>query len=310
MVGLVVLVLGGVGIWPGAGPAGAVEQEPIKLTAPSSETREYDALIGTNPVNYAGAPGDARPNSCSQYTYCDSIPLQLSVPESLKNSDTEDYFLRIKVEWDNSSGNNLDAYMYNAPYPDEGPAPIASSATANMPETINLYRPERPEYILTVMNRNGANSGYKVTAALTVEPFGGAPDFGGVNEGGGRPPTTSPPPSSGGGSGSGGSSSFDPEPSGPTNTSPPPPPTDSGFEPRDLAPVDRDESLSALARERGGFEGSLTAPPVTLPEAQGPPPGPVSGAAVALLGGLLPASLVGGGVYWLRRKGGTATAGF
>lgn len=306
MVGLVVLVLGGVGIWPGAGPAGAVEQEPIKLTAPSSVTREYDALVGTVPVTINGVPGDARPNSCSQYAYCDSIPLQLSVPESLKNSDTEDYFLRIKVEWDNSSGNNLDAYMYDAPY-EPGTAPIASSATANMPEAINLYRPDKPEYILTVMNRNGANSGYTVTAALTVEPFGGAPDFGGVNEGGGRPPTTSPPPSSGGGDSGG--SSFDPEPSQPS-TAQPPAPSDPGFEPRDLAPVDRDDSLSALARERGGFEGSLTAPPVSLPETQGPPPGPVSGAAVALLGGLLPASLVGGGVFLLRRKGGTATAGF
>lgn len=282
------------------GPAGATQQEAIKLAAPSNVVREYPALVGTVPVAYNGAPGDNTPGSCSQFTYCDTIPIELSVPSDLKNSDTEDYFLRLKIEWDNTAGNNLDAYLFDSPW--EGNTAIASSATANMPETINLYRPEKPAYILTVLNRSGANSGYKVTAAITVEPFGGAPDFGGVNEGGG-PPTTRPPAND--------DDDFGFDDDDDDFTPPPSTPTDSGFgPPPPLADVDQDASLSALARGRGDFEDSLTAPSVTLQEDEGPPPAPVSAATVALLGGLLPASIVGGGVFWLRRKGGTASAGF
>ena len=274
------------------------------MSAPSNEVREYDPLVGNDPSNFSGITRD--PANCSSNPYCDTIPLELSVPVDLKDSETEDYFLRLKVEWDNSGSNNVNAYLYDAPY--EGNFPIASSATGNMPETINLYRPEKAAYLLVVHNNTGVNTGYKLTAALTVEPFGGAPDFGGVNE----KPATQPtqPPSSGGGDDDdepefgfddGSDDSFTPPPAAVDNGFGPPPP---------LADVERDESLSALARGRGGFEESLTAPSIALQEEEGPPPAPVSGATVALLGGLLPAVAVGGGVFWLRRKGGTATPGF
>ena len=296
-----VLAVGAVSIWPGGGAALADAQEPIKLKAGQSVAVDYDALIGADPTNQNGITRD--PTNCSSNPYCDTIPLELSVPSDLKNSDTEDYFLRLKIEWDASGNSNVHAYLYDSPF--EGDAPIASSATANNPETINLYRPEKAAYILVVNNVNGVNTGYKVTAAITIEPFGGAPDFGGVNEGGGRPPTTSPPSSGEDdddfGFDDGDDDSFTPPPAAIDNGFGPPPP---------LADVNRDESLSALARGRGGFEDSLAAPNLTLQEEEAPPPAPVSGLTVALLGGFLPAALVGGGVYVLRRRGGTAAAGF
>lgn len=298
---LLLLALGGIAVWPGGSPASADQQEPIKLTSPSNVVKEYDPLVGTDPANQSGATRD--PVQCAQLSHCDTIPLELSVPESLKNSDTEDYFLRLKIEWDNSGGDNVNTYLYDAPH--EGNAPIASSATANMPETINLYRPEKKSYLLVVHNNTGVNTGYKVTAAITVEPFGGAPDFGGVNENPGPRPTQ--PPSGGNDD----EPDFDIDDDSDDSFRPPIAPIDSGFgPPPPLANVTRDASLSALARGRGGFEDSLSAPRVTAPEDEGPPPAPVSGATVALLGGLLPAVAVGGGVFWLRRKGGTATPGF
>lgn len=296
---LVVLVVafGGIFVWPGGGPASADAQEAIKLTAPQTVVRDYDPLVGTDPANQSGYTQD--PATCASVTHCDTIPLELTVSDELKGSDTEDYFLRIKVEWDNSGGDNLNTYLYDDPY--EGDFYIASGATANMPETINLYRPEKKKYILVVHNTAGVNAGYKLTAAITVEPFGGAPDFGGVNESPNRPTTTTSP-------------SDDDEPffdDSDDEPTPPPAIVDNGFgPPPPLADVERDESLSALARDRGGFESSLTAPDFALEEKEAPPPEPVSGATVALLGGLLPASIVGGGVFWLRRKGGTASAGF
>lgn len=297
-VGVLVLALGAVSVWPGGDPASADQQEPVKLKAPSTEVREYDALVGADPTNQSGITRD--PANCASNPYCDTIPLELSVPSDLKNSDTEDYFLRLKVEWNAAGGSNVHIYLYDAPF--EGAAPIASSATANNPEAINLYRPEKAAYILVVNNVNGVNSGYKLTAAITVEPFGGAPDFGGVNDNPNRPTTTTRP------SDGDDDFSFDEEPD---DSRPPPAIVDNGFgPPPPLADVDQDESLSALARGRGDFESSLTAPDFTLQEEEPPPPDPVSGATVALLGGLLPASIVGGGVFWLRRKGGTASAGF
>ena len=297
---LVVVGVSVLAVWPGDRPAAADNQEPIKVAAGDTVVREYDPLVGTDPANQPGATRD--PGQCATVTWCDNIPIDLSVPSDLKNSDTEDYFLRLKIEWDNSGGDNVNTYLYDNPW--EGDAAIASSATANMPETINLYRPEKPSYILVVHNNTGANTGYKVTAAITIEPFGGAPDFGGVNETPNRPPRQ-PPADDADDSGfefdDGEDDSFTPPPAAVDNGFGPPPP---------LADVNRDESLSALARERGGFEDSLTAPRLTLEEEEGPPPDPVSAMTVALLGGLVPAAIVGGGVYALRRKGGTASAGF
>ena len=301
--GVLLLVLGAVGVWPGS-PAAADQQDPVKLKAGQSVVVEYDALVGSDSANQGGITRD--PANCSTNPYCDTIPIELSVPSDLKSSDTEDYFLRLKVEWDASAGSNMHAYLYDSPF-EAGNAPIASSATANNPETINLYRPEKAAYILVVTNVTGVNTGYKLHAAVTIEPFGGAPDFGGVNEQPNRP--SSSPPSDDAGSDDddgfqfdeGSDDSFTPPPTAFDNGLAPPPP---------LADVDRDESLSALARDRGGFENSLTAPNLSLQEEEPPPPDPVSGATVALLGGLLPAAVVGGGVFWLRRKGGTASAGF
>ncbi|HUR48083.1 MAG TPA: hypothetical protein VMY88_00940 [Acidimicrobiales bacterium] len=295
---VLVLAFGGIAVWPGGGAASADPQEPVKLTAPQTVVREYDPLVATDPANQSGYTQD--PTTCSTAPHCDTIPLELVVSDELKNSDTEDYFLRLTIEWDNAGGDNVNAYLYDDPY--AGEFYIASGATAEMPEKINLYRPEKKKYILVVHNTTGVNAGYKLTAAITVEPFGGAPDFGGVNENPSRPTTTRP------------SNDNDDEPffdDSDDTPAPPPAIVDNGFgPPPPLADVERDESLSALARDRGDFESSLTAPDFTLQEEEAPPPDPVSGATVALLGGLLPASLVGGGVFWLRRKGGTATAGF
>jgi len=298
---VLVLAFGGIAVWPGAGPASADAKEAVKLTAPQTVVRDYDPLVGSDPANQNGLTKD--PNNCSSNPYCDTIPIELTVSEALKNSDTEDYFLRLKVEWDNSGGDNVNLYLYDSPH--KGNFFIASSATANMPETINLYRPEKKAYLLVVHNTSGVNTGYKLTAAITVEPFGGAPDFGGVNENPNRPTTTRPPADNNN------DDDFEFDDGSDDSFTPPPGAVDNGFGPPPaFADVQRDESLSALARGRGGFENSLTAPNLTLQEREAPPPEPVSGATVALLGGLLPASIVGGGVFWLRRKGGTASAGF
>lgn len=297
--GVLLVAVGAVAVWPGDS-ALADAQEAIKIKAGATEVREYDPLVGADAGNQNGITRD--PTNCSTNPYCDTIPLELSVPSDLKESDTEDYFLRLKIEWDPASGSDVHAYMYNSPF--AGETPIASSATANNPETINLYRPEKATYILVLNNVNGVNTGYKVTAAITIEPFGGAPDFGGVNENPNRPTTTRPP------AGDNDDSDFEFDDSDDSFT-PPPAVIDNGFgPPPPLADVDRDESLSALARDRGGFEDSLAAPNLTLEEQEAPPPEPVSGMTVALLGALLPASIVGGSVFWLRRKGGTASAGF
>lgn len=299
-VGLLALALGGVVVWPGGGPAAADAQEAIKLKAPSNEVREYDPLVGADPTNQSGITRD--PTNCSTNPYCDTIPLELSVPSDLRNSDTEDFFLRLKIEWDGSGQSNIHAYIYDSPY--AGELPIASSATANNPETVNLYRPEKAAYLLVVNNVSGANTGYKVTAAITIEPFGGAPDFGGVSDPPNRPP--SQPPAD-----DGDDSDFEFDDEEDDSFTPPPGAIDNGLAPPPpLADVNRDESLSALARSRGGFEDSLTAPRLAIEEEEGPPPEPVAGLTVALLGGLVPAAIVGGGVYVLRRKGGTASAGF
>lgn len=295
------VVLGGllaVGLF--AAPAAARQQDPIKLKAPQTVKKAYPALVGAMPAQASGNPGNRNPAICADATYCDVIPLELNVPASLRNSDTEDYFLRLNVAWDASAQSNLSVYLYNSPYK-SGDQAIATAATADNPEKMNLYRPEKAAYILLIFNASGVNNGYEVTAALTVEDFGGAPDFGGVDD---PPPPSSPSSSNSADNGA----SFDP---GPSSSASPPPASNMPFDPlpAPLAEVDQDESLSSLARRSGNFDQSLAAPMVTLQEEKGPPPEPVSGVTVALLGGLLPASLVGAGIWALRRTGGAGSVG-
>ena len=295
---VLVVALGGAAIWPGGSPASADAKEAVKLTAPQTVVKAYDPLVGPDEVNFH--PFTKDPDNCSTRPYCDTIPIELTVSDSVKNSDTEDYFLRLKVEWDNSGGNNVNLYLYDSPY--KGDFWIAKSATGNMPETINLYRPEKKAYLLVVHNTSGVNAGYKLTAAITVEAFGGAPDFGGVNENPNRPTTTRPPADN-----NDDDFGFDDGSDG--DFTAPPPLVDNGFGPPALAGVDQDSSLSALARQRGGLADSLAAPRITRVEEEKPPPAPVSGVTVALLGGVLPASVVGSGIWLLRRKGGAASTG-
>jgi hypothetical protein len=279
-------------------PASARLQPAIKLKAGQSLKQTYSPLVGAGPVQASGNPGTRNPTVCRDATYCDIVPLELSVPSSLKNSDTEDYFLRLSVKWDASSASDIHIYLYNDP---PTTTAIATSATANNPETLNLYRPEKAKYQLLVYNANGVNRGYEITAAITIEDFGGAPDFGGVSD----PPPSAPEQSDSDSDDQ--DFSLEPTPDSSTGDSAAPP---AAFDapPPPLADVNQDSSLSALARRRGGLAESLAAPPrINLTqEDEGPPPEPVSGVTVALLGGVLPATLVGGGIWALRRKGGAA----
>ncbi len=280
-----------------AAPALARRQEPIQLRPSQSVAREYPALVGSSPVQSSGNPGNRNPEICSEAPFCDVIPLELSIPDSLRTSDTEDYFLRLSVEWDASTSSDLSIYLYKDPYV-SGDAAIASAATASIPEKISIYRPEQSKYLLLVFSSGGANQGYKTTAAVTVEDFGGAPDFGGVDD---APPTTT--------SDSDPQEGFDfaePEQNPPTFS---PPPGDPALEPLPLAPIDQDSSLSALARQSGGLAETLAAPRLPVLEEDEAPPAPVAGTTVALLGVLLPATMVGGGLWMLRARGGSSATG-
>lgn len=281
-----------------AAPASARRQEPIQLRPSQSVVREYSPLIGSSPVQASGNPGNRNPEICADAPYCDVIPLELSVPDSLRTSDTKDYFLRLAVDWDAATGSDLSIYLYKDPYV-SGDQAIASAATASVPEKINIYRPEQSKYILLVFSSGGANQGYSVNAALTVEDFGGAPDFGGVD----APP---PPSNSSPQADDEPNFAFEPQDDGPTAA---PAESFSPADPLPLADVDQDSSLSALARQRGGLAETLAAPRLNVVEKEEEPPAPVGGATVAVLGGLLPASVVGFSLWLLRRRGGAAATG-
>lgn len=146
-------------------PSHAMLREAVAIKEGTAVTKTFPALLGSVPQSER----QVRPNpaDCAKYTWCDTVPLDVTPPAGLKDSD--DFFVEVKIAWDNPSGqDDIDTFTYDDQQIKGGSGYTlkASGASSDNPETNRLFRPTLGRYNLVVLNFVGPNTGYKVTGKL------------------------------------------------------------------------------------------------------------------------------------------------
>lgn len=303
-------------------PVSALEQaaNTIRVTENQTVEKEFGPIPGQNPLPGLPAPAPKlnTPESCRQATFCDLIPLEIVLPPTLRPAD--EFFVSVALEWktDKLPGvkvgeaeyakeqnvNDLDLYVWTDPI-GEDQEPVQASSTAANPEKLRIFRPTKGKYAITVFNYAGPNTGYKLRVEYKPEsivpPFESlAPDF--------MPVATPPLP-------------FEApveltEPDRPTlpidtsgaDTTPtttPAPPAEAKPAPLTPVAIDPDPDFTNFADD--AFDEQLAAPSTdVLTEKQVKtvgPPKPASTSSLVFWLAIVPLLLLGGGGFWLSRKG-------
>lgn len=265
-----------------------MEQERITVREGPAVERDYGALTQNDPFLFSSI----MPANCTTSPGCDTIPLSIVVPPGLRTN--EDFFVRVTLSWDTSTRSNLQLYIWNDPPPNdpEGQRIIGQSATEEHPERVVMYRPSLGKYFIVVYHTagtapgnvpspSGPNTGYHLRLEMTFQSFDSPFEVLATD-----PPTTSPV------------SEFDdvPAASAPSPTS--------GITPLPLAPLNLDADFDGLTGRRDALAAleSARGEQLARPAAARPPAGPVNGWLLTLWAGIVPAVVVGGGLFWLRRR--------
>lgn len=289
-----------------APPAQAIERPGLVITQDQVVEAEFGPVAGNNPAGEAHKPED-----CRIQAYCDAIPLEVIVPDSLNEDD--EYFIQVLMSWDTGRApgdpvlspegytlNDMDMFIYTDPAtPEEaearGATPdtkgdpyVASGASGSTPEQAFLFKP-KGKYWINVVNFVGANTGFKIKLTWVSEAFPSpfealAPEF--------SPSTTRP------------STTTTTVPSGAVEVDEGPTPTFEAPTPS-LTPVDiaTDTDFDPDEFDTSDFDDELAAPmPLDLTTIA-TKPGPPSGAALFFWLLALPLGLTAaGGVLLSRRR--------
>ena len=303
-------------------PVSALEQSAnaIRVTENQTVEKEFGPIAAANPAPGLPSPAPAlnTPESCKQAAFCDVIPLEIVLPPTLKKSD--EFFVTVSLEWKTdklpglkvgeaeyvkpSDVNDLDLYVWDDPVNEEG-TPTQQSSTAALPEVARLFRPAKGKYSIVVFNYAGPNTGYKLKVEYKPEnivpPFELLPNDA-------FPVATPPVP-------------YEapvelPEPETPTlpidtsGTETPPatapvPPAEAAPAPLTPVAIDPDPDFTNFADD--AFDEQLAGPTTdVLTEKQVKavgPPKPASTSSLVFWLAIVPLLLLGGGGFWLSRKG-------
>ena len=303
-------------------PVSALDQaaHTIRITENQKVEKEFGPIPAQNPAPGhllpAPAPKLNTPEQCRQAPFCDVIPLEVVLPPTLKPAD--EFFVSVTLEWKTeriegvSAGgneyvkptdvNDMDLYVWDEPIGEE---PANQAATAKTPETLRLFRPSKGKYSIVVFNYSGPNTGYKLTVEYRPEhiesPFESlAPDFTPIE----TPPVPFEPPVE----------APEDTPVLPIDTSgedvtpttlPPAPPAESAPAPLTPVAIEPDPDFTNFADD--AFDEQLAAPTTdVLTEKQVKavgPPKPASAGSLIFWLAIVPLLLLGGGGFWLSKKG-------
>jgi hypothetical protein len=156
------LVLGGV--------VSARPQEGFAVSKEEPVEKSYPAM---GPGAPSGSALSNRPKpDCDRpaAVYCDDIPIEVIPPPGLED-DRDIFFTIIELSWDGSSGNNLDVAFWDNGQSTGSVQKLGSSASAKNPETMRIANASLGQYHIVVTNTSGANTGYKIKARITTDPF-------------------------------------------------------------------------------------------------------------------------------------------
>lgn len=170
-----------------ASPAMALEGERIVLRAEEGET--FSADYGPMPVPDTGG-ALTHPGDCALAPSCTEIPLTVVLPDDF-DKDNDEFFLNFTAAWEGNAdlvaagSQDLDITFWtlrpNAETGEPEYVEVGSAATAAQPERARLFNFIEGEYVITVVNFLGVNTGFRlsfdyvdVSLPDDFDPFDGA----------------------------------------------------------------------------------------------------------------------------------------
>lgn len=167
---LLVLLIGTVA----GGAVSARPQEGIKVTPEEKAEKDYGAMGPGCPAcsDRTGAANTLPTSSqCGgNYVWCDAIPVEIVPPTGLAD-DRDNFFTIFELHWDGSNGNDLDLKFYDNAQSTGSNEQLGASQSTKNPEIIRAANTDLTEYFLVVINYSGANTGYKIKARISTDPF-------------------------------------------------------------------------------------------------------------------------------------------
>lgn len=168
---LAVLLVGSLG-----GVVSALPQEGMRVTPSEPVEKDYPAMGAGCPAcssRAAGAGLAANPSAgqCGgRYVWCDAIPVEIVPPTGLAD-DRDIFFTIVELYWDDSAGNDLDMSFWDNGQSTGSHEQLGSSESTKNPETIRVANADLGQYNIVVVNYTGANTGYKIKARISTDPF-------------------------------------------------------------------------------------------------------------------------------------------
>jgi hypothetical protein len=144
-------------------------QEGFKVSKDNPVEKDYPGMGAGAPTNEALTN---RPNpDCNRpVTYCDDIPVEIVPPPGLED-DRDIFFTIVELSWDGSAGNDLDLAFWDNGQSTGSVQKLGSSESAKNPEVVRIANANLGEYHVVVTNVSGANTGYKIKARISTDPF-------------------------------------------------------------------------------------------------------------------------------------------
>ncbi|HUR48164.1 MAG TPA: hypothetical protein VMY88_01345 [Acidimicrobiales bacterium] len=151
------------------GVASARPQEPMRVTPQEPAEADFGAM---GPGAPSGEALSNRPIDCDgpEAVYCDLIPIEIVPPTGMQD-DRDIFFTIIELHWDDASGNNLDLSFWDNGQSTGTQEQLGSAASTRNPEIVRITNADLEQYNIVVVNSGGANTGYKIKARISMEPF-------------------------------------------------------------------------------------------------------------------------------------------
>lgn len=160
--------------------ASARPQEGLRITPTETAEADYPAMgpgcpgCSKRAAGGAGAPVegvDMTPAQCAgQVVHCDTIPIEIVPPTGLED-DRDIFFTIIELHWDGGTGNDLDLFFYDNAQSTGTAEKLGSAESTKNPEQVRVANADLEQYNIVVLNYNGANTGYKIKARISTDPF-------------------------------------------------------------------------------------------------------------------------------------------
>ena len=158
-----------------SGVVSARPQEGLRITPTEPAEADYGPMGPGCPgcsTRASGGTGiEMTPSGCAgQFVHCDTIPLEIVPPTGLTD-DRDIFFTIVELHWDDSTGNDLDLFFYDNAQSTGTAEKLGSSESTKNPETVRIANADLEQYNILVLNYNGANTGYKIKARISTDPF-------------------------------------------------------------------------------------------------------------------------------------------